>query len=57
MIRNYTVEDVTSLLHEHYGLEGKIKELGSYADRNFLLETLGSTQGSTKYIVKISLQI
>jgi Ser/Thr protein kinase RdoA (MazF antagonist) len=56
MIQSYTVEDVVSLLHEHYGLEGKLKELGSYADRNFLLKTEASTQGSTKYLVKISLQ-
>lgn len=57
MIRYYTVEDVLSLLHEHYGLEGKLKELGGYADRNFLLQTEASTHGSIKYIVKISLKI
>ena len=39
MIRNYTIGEVACLLREHYGLEGKLKELGSYADRNFLLET------------------
>ncbi len=37
MVQNYTLEDVSNLLNARYGLKGKLKELGSYADRNFLL--------------------
>jgi Ser/Thr protein kinase RdoA (MazF antagonist) len=57
MMPNYTVEGVGNLLQEHYGLAGKLKELGSYADRNFLLQTEAGPQPSAKYIAKVSLNV
>lgn len=51
MIRDYTAQVVSEIVEAHYGLEGKIKELGSYTDKNFLLE---KGEGGDKFIIKIS---
>ncbi|MBB4955433.1 4-aminobutyrate aminotransferase-like enzyme/Ser/Thr protein kinase RdoA (MazF antagonist) [Agrobacterium vitis] len=44
-----TAEDVATILKDHYGLEGSLKELGSQQDRNFrLLSDTG------RFVLKIS---
>ncbi|OCP07939.1 MULTISPECIES: aminotransferase [unclassified Ensifer] len=43
-----SAEEAATLLAEHYGLSGAIRELGSQQDRNYLLDT-----GERRYVLKI----
>ncbi|MHB0950943.1 MAG: aminotransferase [Allorhizobium sp.] len=45
---NITADHAAAILREHYGLEGKIKELGSQQDRNYLIDT-----GKDRFVLKI----
>lgn len=51
MIKNYTLEDISSLLAIHYNLSPTICALGGYTDRNYLLTHPLTSQ---KLILKIS---
>jgi 4-aminobutyrate aminotransferase-like enzyme/Ser/Thr protein kinase RdoA (MazF antagonist) len=44
-----TVDEAATLLKDHYGLEGPLKELGSQQDRNFRIETEAG-----RFVLKIS---
>ncbi|HBF28618.1 aminotransferase [Rhizobium sp.] len=44
-----TAEDAAAILKEHYGLEGRLKELGSQQDRNFRIDT-----DAGRFVLKIS---
>jgi 4-aminobutyrate aminotransferase-like enzyme/Ser/Thr protein kinase RdoA (MazF antagonist) len=41
---------VASLARDHWGLTGELRELGSYADRNFLI----TSDAGTRYVFKLS---
>jgi 4-aminobutyrate aminotransferase-like enzyme/Ser/Thr protein kinase RdoA (MazF antagonist) len=43
-----TIADAEAILRDHYGLTGRIDELGSQQDRNFRIDT-----GATRYVLKI----
>ena len=46
---------VRKLLKEHFNIEGSIKELGSYSDKNYLVKYRSSTDSPVKrFILKIS---
>ncbi len=44
-----TPEDAAVWAAEHYGIEGQVKELPSYADRNFMMDSAAG-----RYVLKIS---
>jgi 4-aminobutyrate aminotransferase-like enzyme/Ser/Thr protein kinase RdoA (MazF antagonist) len=46
----FAMTRVASLAREHWGLAGELRELGSYADRNFLL----TCAAGTRYVFKLS---
>jgi 4-aminobutyrate aminotransferase-like enzyme/Ser/Thr protein kinase RdoA (MazF antagonist) len=44
-----TVQDARTIATEHYGLTGRLTELGSQQDRNFLIDS-----GSDRYVLKLA---
>lgn len=53
MLKDYTLEDISTLLATHYSLSPTITALGGYTDRNYLL-TDPHPLTSLKLILKIS---
>ncbi len=51
MLREYTSEELTTLLQKQYKLAVDIKFLCGYTDKNYLLK---DTQTNNKYILRIS---
>ena len=47
---NFSVQDASTLISESFGMTGKVQELVSYSDQNFLLET----GDGDKFVLKIA---